>query len=98
MFPLGGIFDYHDSRERLFLIQKLEGYVGTIKNAKLLFKTDPYNKTNFHRYIDHHRHLVIIMKTIYGKLIAGYTAEAFNPNGIVKGLGVIMSLWSEKVF
>jgi hypothetical protein len=72
--------------------------VGPIKKTRLLYRADPYNRTNFHKYIDKHRHIVFICKTIYGKLIAGYSEEAFDPNGIKRGYGMILSLWAKKVF
>lgn len=42
--------------------------------------------------------MVAIFKTIYGKLIAGYSEEAFDASGIVRGYGMIMSLWGRKMF
>lgn len=98
LFPLGSIFEDSDYLERLFLIEKLTSYLGPIKKTKLLYRLDPYNKVNFHRYVDKHRHIILIIKTIYGKLIAGYSAEAFDPNGIKRGFGLIISLWARKTF
>lgn len=31
-------------------------------------------------------------------MIAGYSEEAFDPNGIKLGYGMILSLWAKKVF
>lgn len=73
LFPPGFIFDYADHDERLYLIENLVSYLGSIRRTRLLFRYDHFNKTNFHRYIDGHRNIVIIIKTIYGKLIAGYS-------------------------
>jgi hypothetical protein len=41
---------------------------------------------------------VAIFKTIYGKLIAGYSEEAFDAGGIIRGHGILFSLWGRKAF
>lgn len=40
----------------------------------------------------------MIVKTICGKLIAGYSEEAFDSNGTKKGYGMLLSLWGRKMF
>lgn len=59
--------------------------MGHIYNSVLLYRFDHYNRTNFHKYIDGFSHIVIIIKTIYGKLIAAYSEKPFVEKGIEKG-------------
>ena len=66
--------------------------------TKLLYKFDPFNKANFHQYIDKHRHIVFIFKTIYGKIGAAYSEHCFDPSGTKKGNALLLSLWNKKVF
>jgi hypothetical protein len=68
--------------------------VATIYQTKFLYSFDTLNKVNFHRYIDNHKHLVIIIKTIYGKLIAAYSESEVSINGTYRGLGLLLPLWS----
>ena len=73
MFAIGSIFDDYSLDERQFLINTLVSYLGPIKKTKLLYRFDSFNKTNPHKYIDKHPNFVIIIKTIYGKYIAGFS-------------------------
>ena len=98
LFPPGFIFEDHDYQERLFLLEHLQRYTGPIKKTRLLYRADAHNRTNFHKYVDKQRHIVAIFKTIYGRLIAGYSEEAFDVGGIIRGHGMIFSLWGRKVF
>lgn len=42
-------------------------------NSKLLFKFDKINKSNFHHYIDNHPNVIVIIKTITGYFLAGFS-------------------------
>lgn len=53
---------------------------------------------NFHKYIDNRQHLVVIVKTIFGRLIAGYTEQCFNSTGIKKGQAMLFSLWNQTFY
>jgi len=44
-----------------------------IKNTQLLYKFDPYNKTNFHRYIDDKKHIVIIIRSTQNYIFGAYS-------------------------
>ena len=59
--------------ERLFLINSLTTHLGPIKRTRLLYRFDSFNRTNPHKYIDRHPNIVLIIKTIYGKFIAGFS-------------------------
>lgn len=39
----------------------------------MLYRYDPLNRVNIHKYIDGHRHIVLAAKTIYGKSVAAYS-------------------------
>jgi hypothetical protein len=41
---------------------------------------------------------VLVVKTIYGKMVAAYSQESFNPNGVKKGPGMMIPLWNENVY
>ena len=59
--------------ERQYLLNTLTTYVGPIKKSQLLYRFDPFNKTNPHKYIDKHPNIVVILKTIFGKYIAAFS-------------------------
>ena len=52
--------------------------MGDIQKAKLIYKHDIYNKANIHRYIDNLTNVVVIVKTIYGQILAAFTESAFS--------------------
>ncbi len=69
-----------------------------IQKTKLIFRDDPLNKINFHRYIDGISNLVVIVKTKKGFYIAGYTEGEFNPEKPSSGDGLLISLNNKKFF
>ncbi len=73
LFALGSIFAEENSADRQYLIDTLTNLIGPISRTNLLYRYDPFNKTNPHKYIDKHRHLVVILKTLYGRYIAAYS-------------------------
>ena len=52
LFVLGSIFHDNATEERLYLIDTLTKFVGPIRKTSLLYRFDPLNKVNPHRYID----------------------------------------------
>lgn len=69
-----------------------------IKKTKLIYRLDPLNRVNFHKYIDNHMHIVLVAKTIYGRVIAAYSEECFTSKGTKKGDALLMALWNQKVY
>ena len=63
-----------------------------------MYKYDPLNKVNFHKYIDNYKHIVLIAKTIYGKTIAGYSEACFNSKATTVGNAFVMALWNKKIY
>lgn len=69
-----------------------------IKKTKLIYKFDPRNRTNFHQYIDNLNHLVLIIKTKNGVLLAGWSEGSFYPKMQSKKNGIIFSLTNSKYY
>jgi hypothetical protein len=44
-----------------------------------LFKFDPLNKVNFHRYIDEIPNILVLVKLANGRMLACYTNQPFKP-------------------
>lgn len=55
------------------LINKIQQNLGLLKRTRLIYRFEPLNKVNFHKYIDDHNHIVLVVKTIFGKMVAGYS-------------------------
>lgn len=53
---------------------------------------------NFHKYIDGHINIVVIAKTIYGRMIAAYSEKCFHLGGVEKGNAFLMTLSTQKVY
>jgi hypothetical protein len=95
---LGSIFNERSIVERLYLIESLTNFLGPIKRTHLLYRFDPLNRTNPHRYIDQQKDIVLIAKTIYGRYIAGYSKEMITSTGCKTGFGLLLSLWRKMTF
>lgn len=72
-FFTGKIFQHFNNEEKSYLINQLKSRIGDFQRTHLVYRYDPLNKVNFHRYIDGHNHVVLIMKTILGRMIASYS-------------------------
>ena len=60
---------------------------------------DPDNKINFHNYFDDKDNLLLLIKTVTGAVVGGYTRFPYHKKDWQKpGEGFIFSLTSEKVF
>lgn len=82
----------------MYLIETLTSFLGPIKRTHLLYRFDSINKANPHRYIDKHKNIVLIAKTIYGKYIAAYSKEMIDSAGCKEGFGLLMGLWNQTAF
>lgn len=98
LFTLGSIFNDYASEDRFYLIESLIKFVGPIKKTHLLYRYDPLNKTNPHRYIDNQKNIILIAKTIYGKYIAAFSGEKIASTGCSAGLGLLISIWNRMTF
>jgi hypothetical protein len=52
-----------------------------ITQTKPVYRWDPLNKTNFHRYIDNRPNLLLIAKTVNGYIFAGFSESSIRPVG-----------------
>ena len=41
---------------------------------------------------------MVILKTIYGKMVAAYSEECFNSGATKKGNAFLMALWSQQMY
>ena len=65
---------------KLLLKDMIQKHVNIrITDTRLLCRLDPLNSTNFHRYIDHKEHIVLVIKLINGFHLAGYYEGSFKP-------------------
>lgn len=69
-----------------------------ISDTRLIYRFDPFNKVNFHHYIDSKEHLVLVIKINNGVCIAGYTEGSFRPKTTADKTGLIMSLTRKKCY
>ena len=70
----------------------------SIKKTVLIYSFDPLNKINFHKYIDDHECLLVIVKMKNGALLAGFTEGPFVPKKVSDRDGLIMSLTKKKSY
>jgi len=63
-----------------------------IVGTKLIYRYDELNKTNFHRYIDHKPHIVVLVKLKNGYILGGWSEGAFAPGMISDKDGLIFCL------
>jgi hypothetical protein len=70
----------------------------TIRSAKTLYRYDPFNKTNFHRYFDNQPNILLIVKTKLGMLLGAFSSDQFSKTTRPTQMGIIFSLTNRKVF
>lgn len=66
--------------------------------TRLLYRYDPENKTNYHKYIDAHPDFCVTIKLKNGRLIAGYSQAPLIEGKAAIGGGLILSLNEKKSF
>jgi hypothetical protein len=59
---------------------------------------DYYNTTNIHRYIDGLPHILFIIRTENGQIIAAYSQGAFKAKTLSNRDGLLINLNNRKVF
>lgn len=81
------------------LVRHVEGLMKTpIKAAKMIFKYDSLNPTNFHKYIDDHRNLVCVVKLSNGNFIATFYSGVYSRGEPLISPSLIMSLSSNESY
>lgn len=90
----------HDHlNEKMFMKQSIEEYTShDVLMTELLYRFDPLNKVNFHHYFDKHEHICLVVRLKNGRIVSGYSADAFASNGRAMAGGLIFSLTESKVF
>jgi hypothetical protein len=69
-----------------------------IKRSQRIFRFDPENKKSFHHYVDNADNIVMIIKTIAGRLIAAFSESPFRTSNDASKAGLIFSLSSFQTF
>ena len=82
-----------------FLLSSLEERTNSkVKGTRLVYRWDPKNKVNFHKYIDKVGQLVVIVRLINGYTIAAWSEGGFSPSTTPSHDGLLLSLTNRKVF
>jgi hypothetical protein len=63
------------SKENInFILKNLEEFTkSTPSESKLIYKYDPLNSVNFHKYLDQVENLIFFVKIRNGTIIGGFT-------------------------
>jgi hypothetical protein len=69
-----------------------------IYDTRLIYKYDPINPNNLHKYVDNNSQLVLVIRLVNGFCFAGYYQGAFRPGHPSDKQGLIISLTSQKYF
>lgn len=85
-------------QEKLNLIQHVESYGGKgILKTKLLFNFDPWNTTNFHKYIDGKGHILCVVKTA-NAILAAYYPGALRRDAAMNEGGLLVSVTNNESY
>lgn len=97
-FFIGNVLDgMEDDRE--YLVSMLQKNTRNhIRKTALIYQYDPLNKVNFHKYIDNHTHIVVLIKLKNGWTCGGYSEGGFIPKHQSDKDGLIFSLTMRKFF
>ena len=81
------------------MLSNIKDFTRNIRQkARLIFKFDALNSTNFHRYIDGKWDILLVIKLDNGFVVGGYCHSPFEKGRIDKhDKGFLFSLIPEKV-
>jgi hypothetical protein len=83
---------FNEDEQRYFLVDLLQSHErNAIHQTKLLYRWDPLNNTNFHRYIDGFQNILLLVRTTNDCLIGAYSESAFKPKTISNLRGLLIS-------
>ena len=89
---IGDILESRKSEKR-YLLNNIESLKGSsIFKTKLLYEYPKDKQLNFHKIIDQHCNLVLIVETIHGMLVAAYYSGSYKPKTALTEEGLILSL------
>jgi hypothetical protein len=85
--------------QREYLVRLLEKRSRSrMLGTKLLFRWDPLNSSNFHKYIDGREHMVLLVRLANGLVFGGWAAGGVAPQSATKGDGLIFSVSNQQAF
>lgn len=88
-----------EDEHKLFLKSSIEELMGfRIADTRLVYRFDPENKVNLHRYIDEKEQLVVVLKLSSFKYIAAYAEGFFKPKTPSRGEGMLVSLSNRECY
>jgi hypothetical protein len=66
--------------------------------TSLIYRFDPLNTTNFHKYIDNHRNLCLLVRLKNYRVVAGFSVGAIIEGTASTEGGLILSLTERRAF
>lgn len=66
--------------------------------GRLLYRMDLVNPTNFHKYIDHHLNILLVVKLKNGFMLAVFHEDAISDKMSSRNIGLIFSLTNRCCF
>lgn len=67
---------HNHKKEKEFLRASIEGYLGkSVSYTKLLYSFDLMNTVNYHKYIDEHPNICVVIRLKNLQLIAGFSVS-----------------------
>ena len=64
----------------------------------MLYAYDPLNQTNYHKYIDEHKNICVVLRLKNGRLLSAYSVSPVSSDTIANEGGLVFSLTERKVF
>ena len=64
----------------------------------MVWKMDPLSNVNFHKYLDEHEHLLLIVELENGHRVGGYTEAKLQPKMQSNKDGLILSISNKSSF
>ena len=82
------------------MINKLEHFkVRKVFKTSLVYQYDVLNSTNYHKYIDGHPNLLLIIKLKNGYIVGGFTEDPFEKGSDMKNKrGFLYNLSKKRLF
>lgn len=85
---------------KVFAIDMIEKRMGGKKiiGTRLIYRYDTLNRVNFHKYIDNHDQLVVLIKLENGNVLGAWCEGSFSPQMNSDKDGIIFSFTNRKIF
>ena len=69
-----------------------------IKSTKFLYRHDPLNKNNCHKYVDNHPHILVVARLTNGRIMAAFSEDPISPDVAATQNGLLLSLTDRRTF